>query len=570
MTPNIYKGVFTAVFIILLSLLFMYPVALNSSRIIFGYSGDNFGNIWHFWWQNYAQKNHLNVNSIPLFNAPKGIEETVSFIEYLWVVPGNYLSSLTNAVFTFNVLIFLGFVLSFLFMYLLASYITKEKVPSFIVALLYAFSPFHYWQATSHLSLSFVFWLPLFVFSLLYFDANKNLKSAIFLSFTFLLTINTTFYYGFFSSLIGILFFCYKIAFNIKVYFRKEVLGLFLISGAIVFFGTVPMFKGLMSSRSNNTSVKVAFSRQLDELLGLSARPWDYLIFPPNHPVFGGYNKQVYDFIQSKGSDFKVRSAYLPERVIFLGIVNVLLAIYAVVALVRKNEQIKIILFLLVSSFIISMPPYFSIKGATFYTPSYFLYQIFPLVRVYARFGIFVLLFTLLLTAYSIKYILGRAGGNNVKMLLTVIITAVTVFEFLPDFHSYTDIRNLPQVYEWLASQEGDFIVAEYPKSFDLQSGLIFQQFHEKRLFNMPSSDPRFKLWNDIQYLQDSKSYQVLRAEGVKYVIYHLQDLTYNPYDDWRFFRFAKEPTTEEEAQFSQAGFKLVERFPEALVYEVN
>ena len=256
----------------------------------------------------------------------------------------------------------------------------------------------------------------------------------------------------------------------------------------------------------------------------------------------------------------------MPERVVFLGFINSFLALLCLFFLCKKDKNVKVILFLLLDSFIISMPPYFPMKGFTFYTPSYFFYQFFPFIRVYVRLGVFVLLFTTLLSSYLVKHFLSKEN-HKLWRIIVIIIFAGAIFEFLPDFKSATDLRTIPPVYQWLKEQPGNFIVAEYPEAFDLQVGLIFQRFHEKPLFNMPSGEPRYKLWVSVKDLTSPDARRVLKEEKVKYVIYHLTDLAYNPYDDWRFFRFAKTPTVKQERDIELAGFKKVAQFPEAVVY---
>ncbi|MCL5004208.1 MAG: hypothetical protein M1352_02970 [Patescibacteria group bacterium] len=557
--------------VFLLAAAFTYPVVLNPSKIVFGYSGDNFGNIWYFWWQKYALTHHLKSSYTAFYNAPVGQKIGSSVEEIIWMLPGSILTDLLNEVLAFNILIFLGFILSFFSMYLLTYYLTRRRDASFLTGIIYAFAPYHYWQASSHLSLSFTFWLPVFVLSLFYFDRNRNLKSAVFLAASFLFTLYTTFYYGYFAALTAIAFFVYKGILDFRKYINLKTFSMLLISALLVGLGSWPLLKGLVAPQTaeDNTGIALAFNRQLDELVGLSARPWDYLIYPPNQAVFGRFNKEIYDFIQSKGSDFKVRSAYLPERVIFLGLVNVFLAAAAVFFLFRRNKYVPITFFLATAAFVVSLPPYFPIHGLNFYTPSYFLYRFFPFIRVYARLGVLVLLFVSLLSGLAAANLLQRISNRYFRVLTFFILVFLVLFEFWPSPSAYTDLRRIPPVYKWLINQPGNPIVAEYPKEFDLQSGLIFQRVHEKELFNMPSSDTRYKIWDEVENLADPKAAAVLKEQGISYVIYHLTDLTPNPYDDYRFFRFAKAPTLTLETQIEMAGFKPVSRFPEAIVYEV-
>ena len=86
----------------------------------------------------------------------------------------------------------------------------------------------------------------------------------------------------------------------------------------------------------------------------------------------------------------------------------------------------------------------------------------------------------------------------------------------------------------------------------------------------MPSSEPRYKGWEEVEDLTNPAAAARLKVDGVSYVIFHLIDPAPNPYDDWRFFRAAKYPDSKENELFTAAGLSLVREFPEALVYKVN
>lgn len=569
--------ILASLFVLLLIVLFTWPVVLNPFRIIFGYSGDNFGNIWFFWWQNYARQHGLDAASTPFYNAPEGYRMNLNLSESAWMVPFGLISRFLSPIFTFNLFVFASFFLSFWTMGGLAFYITRNRWASFWAGLLYSFSPFHFWQGLSHASLSYIQYLPLFVWSLFYFDRQKSLKSAVFLSLSFTLVSLTSFYYAFFSILVATVFLGWRAIFDFRNYLKLKVLGLGVFSALVVGVLLSPTIKVLWLSKSDsdssaNQTVSKAFKRQLDELVGLSARPWDFLIYPPNHPFFGKFNKPIYDFIQSQGSDFKVRSAYLPERVVFLGILNFVLALLGFLLILTRRRDLLVVGVCLLAVWVTSLPPYFLIKGTAFYTPSYFFYQILPIFRVYTRLGVYVLLFATLLSSLFLNYLFDRLRKVLPTFLLFTfyfLLLTFSLFEFWPTM-AVTDLRNLPPVYDWLSRQPGDPLVAEYPKDFDLPSGLIFQTFHQKKLFNMPGESPRSKIWDTVGNLEDGRAFVTLKREGVKYVIYHLVDLTPNPYDDWRFFRAAKAPTAEKLGAIKEAGFRLVESFPEALVLEID
>lgn len=563
--------IFVLIIYTLVTVVYTYPVAFRLFDTVFGFSGDNFGLIWSLWWQNFASRNGLSISPTPFFNAPVGEVVTALSGEVGWALPMRYLAKFVGEIPSFNLFILVSFPLSGLFMFLLTDYLFRNRYASFLAGLTYMISPFHFWQGYTHLSLALIQWLPLFVLSLFYLDRERSWKASLFLSFSFLLVFLNSFYLGFFSALIGVLFFFFRIIFDFRGYLNLRAVMLLLVTLAIVTVGVLPVVVDFRSARikNDNSGTNRVFSRQVVELLGLSSRPWDYLIYPPNHPFFGKYNKPIYDFIQSLSSDFKFRSTYLPERVVFIGLLNTLLVLIGIALLRSGNSDLRTIFFLFASSLIISLPPYFNIRGLTFYTPSHFIFNFFPLVRVYSRMGIYVYLFVVLIAAFVVKRFSEKMKSKGLWHISYSLLVAVTLFEFLPG-SGYTDFGKVPVVYNWLRNQTGDFMILEYPKAFDLQSALFFQRYHQKRIFNMPDNNPRYEFWRDLEFLTNPNAHDLLKRYGVRYVIYHLVDLTVNPYDDWRFFRFAKSPVQDEEKFYSDIGLVRVKEFPEAIVYEVK
>lgn len=562
--------ILSLIFYLLVTVIYTYPVAFRLGTVVFGYGGDNFGAIWNLWWQNFAAKNYLDSSYTNLFNAPVGLSVSALPGEWGWSWPLKQLTFWLGEIPSFNLVLLLSFPLSALAMYLLVCYLFKSRPAAFFAGLVYMLAPYHFWQGYSHIGLALIQYLPLWILSFFYFDRQRNLRSAFFLSLSFWLVFLTSFYLGFFSFLITAFYFLGRFFFQPRRYLNFRTVGLLLVSAGLVFLGVWPVVSTFRQAkvRGVDAGVNQALNRQLVELLGLSGRPLDYLVYPPNHPFFGKFNKPIYDFWGSLSPDFKFRSTYFPERVVFVGWLNLSLAALAVVAFFRKSATTKILTLLLLAAAWLSLPPYFSLRGFTFYTPSFFIFKFFPLVRVYSRVGIFVFLFLTLLSTQAVARIGEKVKARRWRFVFYGLLTAVALFEFLPG-SAYTDLSPTPAVYRWLKKQPGDFVILEYPQAFDLQSALLFQREHQKRILNMSDANPRFALWGDLKFLTNPRAHETLKREGVRYVIYHLKDLTPNPYDDWRFFRFAPPPKDAEEKFYSDIGLKRVAEFPEAIVYEV-
>jgi hypothetical protein len=112
-------------------------------------------------------------------------------------------------------------------------------------------------------------------------------------------------------------------------------------------------------------------------------------------------------------------------------------------------------------------------------------------------------------------------------LLLTVLLPAL-IFEYwsVPPYYA-KDVSKAPAVYQWLAGEPDDTIIAEYPMMKNDRSSfytyLFWQRIHRKRMVNGATPDNK-EAWNFYQQVEDLSSEetpQLLRAAGVRYIIIH-------------------------------------------------
>ena len=217
-------------------------------------------------------------------------------------------------------------------------------------------------------------------------------------------------------------------------------------------------------------------------------------------------------------------------------------------------------LFLAVISLLLTLGPYkpLILGGHDFgyvYLPYYYLYKVFPLlqlVRVPARFGIFVVLSLSLLASYGIVG-LSKFTPKKVLPVLYVILTGIFLFEI---FQTNTRsvpvpvLPNIPDVYTWLRSQNPDVIIAELPltpmywgESIDKQIvkqyneitltdmlasetyRTYFSSFHNKRMINGYSGyfpDEYYQAVDRLAPFPSEDSIDLLRSRKVTLAIVHL------------------------------------------------
>jgi hypothetical protein len=227
-----------------------------------------------------------------------------------------------------------------------------------------------------------------------------------------------------------------------------------------------------------------------------------------------------------------------------------------------------------------SGPAYISFDNFKIPFPSFFLYRLFPMFRAYVRLGLVVLLCVSVLAGFGVKFLLESPRTKRLLPSAYCLIPLLVLFEVLnfPPFHN-TDFSQTPEVYLWLKSRPGDFMVAEYPRDNDTSSGCekntkpvirnygygrFFQRIHGKRLFESENLDKGTR--DKLSDLTAPETPGILSSFGVKYVVVHTKEIfeSENPLDPCQGLAIMPSPLG------GVPGLKLTKEFSGAVVYEVS
>jgi len=443
-------------------------------------------------------------------------------------------------------------------MYHLLYHITKNAPASFFSGFIYMFCPYHLARSVGHITLANIQWLPLFILLALKFSEENKLKNAVFLGLSLALVFVSNYYYGIFSYLILAVFFALTVITN-KIKITKKLSLYFvaslLISVIIISLFVIPMYQNTIARSSEISQSGPIYEKPIKTLFAGSARPLSYLLPSYMHPVFGNFTRlfvgsPVYG--DSKG-----------ENSLYLGILPLMLSW---IAIKQKSKISRIFLYLFIASVVFSMPPYIKFFKVIIPLPQYFVFKALPMFRTFARFGIYAMLCIAVLAGLGLKELMGRISSKKKRAVMYAMSIAIISFEFLVNPMKYkTDLANPPEVYKWLATQKGDFIICEYPiaGSLDVRTDwLVWQRIHKKRKFEGAFHGAYAgKFRKHISKLQDGNTPRILSWLGVKYAIVHIEDMkkseTVNIVGILPDFG-------------KQRGLKLVEKFEDALVYEVK
>lgn len=523
----------------ILTALLTYPIVLDMEGSFYGYPGDPFGAIWGLGWLKYSI---IDLNESPTYSTLVGSPNGIYMRFYSPVTPFLSLpfTILFGEVFSYNFLILLSFILAGMGMYSLAYYLTQNKNAALISGIIFAFSPYHFAHAFDHYGLAQIQWIPFCILFLLKLDKERNYKNAFFFSIFLSLVVFSDPYYA--------LFIILTIAFFIllKMYFSKISISKISKIHASVknlkIFGIVIMPLLTFASLTYFFLVKPALiesytpaSRDLYELMIYSAKPWDFFLPPVYHPLFGRY---VQDFVLAH-----LYGSNPIEQTLYIGYMPMALAILGIKY--RKKGDFATSFFILSIPFVLAFmaPPYLPVNDLKIpFSLSYFLNQVIPFFRVMARFDVFLMLSVSVLAGIGSMHLLQNIQRWRYPILILII--SIILFEFAPIPSNISDIKRpeqnfpfaqhsysfhttkieIPSVYLWLANQEGEYGIIEYPlvktpskEEIIHYRYLFYQRIHKKRLVN----GAPVEVIGEIANLSASATVDRLREFGVKYVIIH-------------------------------------------------
>ncbi|MFH1888569.1 MAG: hypothetical protein ABH806_00595 [Candidatus Omnitrophota bacterium] len=530
------KNILIILLFFIIASIFTYPLALKMDKAIpgFGSTDEPFAVISNMWLVKYSSQRGIDLKNNDYIAYPFGVDLTAYWgSSYLWEYLKNTLSFITSHIVAFNILIFMSFILSGWFTYLLVYRLTGSAVAGIFSGAIFSLCPYHFARVWQHLALSQIQWMPLYLLSLLSFKDKPVPRNIFFVAVSLFLVVSFNFYYAYFMAVASALFVVFIIkengirraAFN---YISKLFLA-YLIVLVMIAPNLWEVYKYKNSSRRDIPLEHNIAQRPFDDLFSQSARPLSYILPSSEHPLFGGIARI---FLGSK-----LYGESLTEHALYLGWIPLILA-FMVYRKCRKDAHklkykkdvfcLDFFVWLAVISWLFSQPPWWQIGPFRVYMPSFFMYKALPMFRAYCRFGVVLMLAVAVLAGFGLRYLLERYNNKALKGVLVTVVFGMLFFEFLnfPPL-KVIELDNSPAVYEWLSKQKGDFAVAEYPLDYQSQNVyyLFYQTVHRKKIIN--ASNPgtyASSVAKLIRTLSDPDTVKILNWMGVKYVIVHRDD----------------------------------------------
>jgi hypothetical protein len=528
------KHIWVLFLFILLTLVMLYPLPQKMGNSLVDL-GDSVLNTWIMSWD--IHKFTTDIKGFFDANIFYPHRLTLAYSEHLvasalLVLPIWFISK--NMIFSFNFIFLLSFVLCGFGTYLLVYELTKNRLAGIISGIIFAFCPFRL-SRLYHLQVLTAQWIPFtFLYLLRFFKAPKW-KNILLFSLFFILQALSCGYYALFLSLsVGIGFIYFLLA---KRELRQiKIITKILISLLVCFLIILPFFYPYVEVKK-----EMGFYRTLEETKKESAYLMSYLAAPPRNMVWGRITRafgkpegylfpgiialflSIFGLTRAPKKVILKGKPYLKIDLVLLGFLIVYTALYFLTGIGRASLLTRTAVvfpffalivirisidrrvhalgthqgfFLLLSllAIILSLGPiiYFGNKSFS-YGPYHLLYWLIPGfdgIRVVSRFGMITMLGIGVLAGYGVTRLMKRI---NKKALLLIIPLLILVEYFSsvpinatrrPDVE--VNLNNPPQVYRWLADQEGDFAVLELPSPnhwYDYMY-MYYSTFHWKDLVN--------------------------------------------------------------------------------------
>ncbi len=564
-------------FFILLTTVITYPLIFNMNNSIFGdpeWTFDSLGFIHGLWSIKDRLLNDVNHGQNNMVAYPFGVSGDTGKLK-LYTSPLAPLLLLVvwkNEIFAYNIYILASFILSGIFMYYLCFYLTKNRLASLASSIIFSFCSNHFLQAFSHMGMAQIQWMPLYILSLILVYERRTYLSAVFCGIAFSLVVLMNYYFGYFMIIFTAGIILFRVGYGVRGTghglrdIRLKTLKVIILAGVVALVMILPStydtIKNIIQPQKSEAVISTQYRRAYSDLFTYSARTYDYLLPSEYHPVFGGLTRKIVKEITGG-------KRHWAERTLYLGITPLFLAIMGVVGWRRRrrlkiaklggNFYIPLFLFSAALAFYSSLSPIIGFWKIKIPTPSFFLYRMAPMFRVYARMGFVVTLCVAVLAGFGLRDILANIKRRRKQIAVVLTFSSLILFEYtlVPPFRN-VDLSETPPIYKWLASRPSDVVIAEYPwlRSIDERhfEYLFYQRVHQKKMVNgAPRGSLGEAIMKEARYVDDPDTASLLSHLGAKYVIVHKDS-----YVTEDIQRISKNP-----------GLVFVEDFPKAVVYEV-
>ncbi len=525
------------------SVVVTYPLVKNMSTHMIGQTGDNLYFVWLIdWFQKALFELHVNPFDIWFLNYPAGWSLAYTEITPAQLALALPFSLLKNPLFGYNMSMLLTFVLSGITMHAWVRHWTGKTGIAMIAGTAYAALPYHLAHfLIGHLNIAGIQWFPLYFWGLLelmtWTGKEKPTRYIWMTGISLGLISLTSMYYVYMTLLVTVVLLIINLWFYKKSFFQANHLQPLILAFAIA----LPlMLVGLWPYLSLSAAGELG-NRDLIVMRSISAAasPLDYFLPSTDHFLWGKWVNQHFN-----------RELWI-ETTLYIGFVTLILAIIGVWKKPAGNKS-KYTVYLLAGilfAFVLSLGldlvwnrvkvtvPAPDFLQSVFHRdqlpiplPGYLFFLFVPFyskLRVFSRFGIFVLLFVIVLMGLGIEKVLKTIKSSSVRAVFLWLVMALVWLEFYPGPFPETCMPPTRSVDTWLAKQPGKGAVIELPIALSEDQEAVFAT----AVHGKPFTGGFFNAFPPRQYLSikpvmeafpDLQSVQLLEELHVEFILLHV------------------------------------------------
>jgi hypothetical protein len=299
----------------------------------------------------------------------------------------------------YNGLVLLSFPLAAVAAFLLARHLRLAPVTSALAALAFAFSPFHLAQAAYHPHIAQVQWIPLYLLALWRSLDEASPVRLAWLALALVAVTGSNFYGGLIAAVLtpvamaGYWWWWSRSGVDAGRHLIRTggTLAALVLGGMGYLWWTAPV---LLTSPA-------AFAFPRADLFVYSAKWWSYAVPPVANPWLGDVARRTW-------TAWNVHTGVLEQQV-SVGLGVIALGLVAMAGWRHRpnpataRRPVPLLALLAGAALVCSLSPERTIEGIRFVRPSALLYEIVPMFRAYARFGVVVQLMAVLLAGAGLE-----------------------------------------------------------------------------------------------------------------------------------------------------------------------
>ncbi len=476
----------------ILSIIFLNSLIFNLNKPLALSHGDVF-------LVNFILNHYMTIFSTGDFSHLANLEMFFGFSNSLFFTDHHLIQALLvlpifaltrNIILSSNILFALTLPLSFLSMFLLAFYLTKNRLSSILAGLIFVFNPFTVARFPDHLILYSLMWIPLIF---LFFEKSLKVPNRTNILLFFLMLscqLLSSLYYSAFLSLllpIYLVIRIYQTKFDLKLLASKS-----LLLGLVIFI----MVASLSAFFYQRTYTTYQINRDLNSSQTYSAWPSDLLFAGQENLIYGGLRQAIGNLWP------QFVSPYLSlENNFFWGVIPLVLFILGFF-IWPKSDQAKLgwlFLGLILLSLLMSFGPNIQITDSVSVPGPYRLIHainpLFGFIRAPARFGVFVFFFLALLIGLTWQKFSSKLSPKLAWIVGLTVLSLICV-EYLNKPLEFTEITvQTKDFYQQLAKQNQIKVIVDLPignerpgplsrATYEDSHYLLLSLFHHKKLLN--------------------------------------------------------------------------------------